>query len=76
MAHNGTEKQFGAAGAHGTRQAVSLERWTGAKSHRASMHGDGAQELQKKMYMPQGEHNIHRGAAKKSESLFIVKSKT
>lgn len=40
------------------------------------MHRDGAQELQKKMYMPQGERNIHRGAAKKSESLFIVKSKT
>lgn len=35
MEHNGTEKQFGAAGAHGTRQAVSLERWTGAKSQRA-----------------------------------------
>lgn len=40
------------------------------------MHRDGAQELQKKMYMSQGEHNIHRGVAKKSESLFIVKSKT
>lgn len=32
---HGTEKQFGAAGAHGTRHAVSLQRWTGAKSQRA-----------------------------------------
>ena len=76
MAHKGTEKQFGAAGAHGTRQAVSLERWTGAKSQRAFYAQRWSPGAPKEDEYAQGERNIHRGAAKKSESLFIVKPKT
>lgn len=54
MAHNGTEKQCGAAGAHGTRQAVSLERWTGAKSHRASTRRWSPGAPKEDVYAPRG----------------------